>query len=125
MSVKEMAVHTVECYKNSTKCKVCGEVISKESKKIHLARWRNVEKLKEAIRQDHEENVSLHFDHGMDCNMQFELSPGEDAKKQDWTPLHYAAESGSLNTVLAMVSRGVGIDPTDNALRTPLMIAIE
>jgi len=39
--------------------------------------------------------------------------------------MHYAAENGSLNVILAMVSRGAGIDPTDEFLRTPLMIAIE
>lgn len=51
-----------------------------------------------------------------------------DAKNQNrenWTPMHYAAENGSLNVILAMVSRGAGIDPTDEFLRTPLMIAIE
>ena len=39
--------------------------------------------------------------------------------------MHYAAENGSLNVILAMVSRGAGIDPTDEFIRTPLMIAIE
>jgi hypothetical protein len=31
----------------------------------------------------------------------------------DWTPMHYAAENGSLNVILVLVSRGAGIDPTD------------
>ena len=39
--------------------------------------------------------------------------------------MHYAAENGSLNVILTLVSRGAGIDPTDNFERTPLMIAIE
>ena len=39
--------------------------------------------------------------------------------------MHYSAEHGSLNVILAMVSRGAGIDPTDTLERTPLMIAIE
>ena len=46
MLMKEMAAHTVTCYRDSTKCKVCGEVISKATKKQHLARWRDVEKLR-------------------------------------------------------------------------------
>lgn len=46
-------------------------------------------------------------------------------KRDDWTPMHYAAENGSLNSILCMVSRGGGIDPVDKYLRTPLMIAIE
>ena len=83
---------------------------------------------------DHEEQVSLHFDHGMDCNMQFKNPEPRtkkvvpDAKNQirdDWTPMHYAAENGSLNVILCMVSRGAGIDPSDLFERTPLMIAIE
>ena len=39
--------------------------------------------------------------------------------------MHFAAKNGSLNSVLALVSRGAGLDPPDNNLRTPLMIAIE
>jgi len=44
------------------------------------------------------------------------LLPVPDANNQsreDWTPMHFAAENGSLNVILAMVSRGAGIDPTD------------
>jgi len=39
-----------------------------------------------------------------------------DSKNQirhDWTPMHYAAEHGSLNVILCMVMRGAGIDPAD------------
>lgn len=39
--------------------------------------------------------------------------------------MHYAAENGSLNVILALVSRGAGVDPFDRFERTPLMIAIE
>lgn len=39
--------------------------------------------------------------------------------------MHFAAKNGSHNTVLALVSRGAGLDPPDNTLRTPLMVAIE
>jgi ankyrin repeat protein len=39
--------------------------------------------------------------------------------------MHYAAKSGSLNVVLALISRGAGVDPPDNNLKTPLMVAIE
>lgn len=137
MPVNESAAHTVQCYRNSTKCKVCGEVILKEKKKEHLSHWRNNANLMEAIKSDHDECVSLHFDHGMDCNMQFVskteskskgVRPVPDANNQnreDWTPMHYAAENGCLNVILTLVSRGAGIDPTDTFERTPLMIAIE
>ena len=139
MPVNEAAAHTVQCYRNSTKCKVCSEVIHKDKKTDHLSHWRNNGNLMDAIKNDHEEQVSLHFDHGMDCNMQFQsktaqepkakgLRPVPDAKNQnreDWTPMHYAAENGCLNVILILVSRGAGIDPTDTFERTPLMIAIE
>ena len=140
VSFKEAAAHTVLCYRNSTKCKICGEVILKEKKKEHLKYWRDPAALKEAILNDHEDKVSLHFDHGMDCNMQFksETNPSEVRKsvskvplleaneetREDWTPMHYSAETGSLNVILSMVHRGAGIDPTDALERTPLMIAI-
>jgi ankyrin repeat protein len=39
--------------------------------------------------------------------------------------MHYAAKSGALNTVLALISRGAGVDPPDNNLKTPLMVGIE
>lgn len=69
MTVNEAAAHTVQCYRNSTKCRICGEVILKAKKKEHLARWRDQEQLLKAIKDDHEEHISNHFDHGMDCNM--------------------------------------------------------
>ena len=33
--------------------------------------WRNLELLKQAVINDQCEQVSLHFDHGVDCNQKF------------------------------------------------------
>ena len=63
--------------------------------------------------------MSNFFDHGIDANLFFP----EDA--QGWTPMHYAAKNGSLSVVLALISRGAGVDPPDINLRTPLFVAIE
>lgn len=41
------------------------------------------------------------------------------------TPIHYAAKNGALNVLLALISRGAGVDPYDKNNRTPLSIAIE
>lgn len=41
--VGDMVAHTVVCYRNSTKCKLCGEVVLKDRKKEHLAKWRDLE----------------------------------------------------------------------------------
>lgn len=90
----------------------------KSKKKEHLDRWRDQNQLIEDLKIDHEENASLYFDHGMEVNMQFkELS--------DRTPMHIAAEAGALNVLLALISRGAGIDPTDQKEKTPLTLAIE
>ena len=39
--------------------------------------------------------------------------------------MHLAAKSGSMNIVLAMISRGAGVDPPDDTGKTPLILAIE
>ena len=57
-----------------------------------------------------EERSSLFFDHGMQVNMQFTAKPEHVGK----TPIHFAAELGSLSVMLATISRGAGIDPLDN-----------
>jgi hypothetical protein len=41
IEASEMAIHTVACFRNSTKCKVCGEVIQRDRKKEHLIKWRD------------------------------------------------------------------------------------
>lgn len=55
ISREEAGAHTVMCYRNSTKCKVCRQVILKAKKKEHLIMWRDPAGLQEAICQDHEE----------------------------------------------------------------------
>jgi ankyrin repeat protein len=45
--------------------------------------------------------------------------------EQGWTPMHYAAKHGSLNVLLALISRGAGVDPPDSGLKTPLFVALE
>jgi ankyrin repeat protein len=39
--------------------------------------------------------------------------------------MHYASKNGAINVVLALISRGAGVDPPDNNLKTPLMISAE
>ena len=73
------------------------------------------------ICEDKEEQVSLFFDHGLDVNLQFMNNKKYDEK----TPIHIAAENGSLNVLLALISRGAGVDPLDREQRTPLTLAIE
>lgn len=37
-----MATHTVACYRQATKCKICGEVIQKDKKKEHITKYRDI-----------------------------------------------------------------------------------
>jgi ankyrin repeat protein len=74
-----------------------------------------------AIFENNEETAGFFFDHGMDVNMQYT----QDKAHCEKTPLHFAAEQGSLSVLLAIVSRGAGVDPTDSEQRTPLQLAIE
>ena len=41
----EMAAHTVACYRNSTKCRICGEIIQKDRKKEHIIKFRDYKRL--------------------------------------------------------------------------------
>jgi ankyrin repeat protein len=79
------------------------------------------QRLLTAILDNNEETASLFFDHGMDVNMQFTQNKAH----KDKTPIHFAAEHGSLSVLLAIISRGAGIDPSDAEQRTPLQLAIE
>lgn len=121
--VNEMATHTVACYRNSTKCRICGEIILKDRKKDHLTKFRDFKRMVELIREDQEEEVSLYFDHGADVNMEIpEVDSGDNL---NWTPMHFAAKHGSLKILLGLIGRGAGIDPTDRQDKTPLCVAIE
>jgi ankyrin repeat protein len=79
------------------------------------------QRLLQAILDNNEEAASLFFDHGMDVNMQFIA----DKNHKEKTPIHFAAEHGSLSVLLAIISRGAGVDPSDAEQRTPLSLAIE
>ena len=46
---RHIATHTVQCYRNSTKCKICKEVIGKADKKSHILQFRDLKKMKKAI----------------------------------------------------------------------------
>ena len=95
----QAGTHTITCFRNSTKCKVCKEVILKAKKREHLEQWRNQDLLIREIREDCDEKVNLFFDHGLDVNLKFKA---DEHKKR--SPIHYAAINGSLNTLLALIS---------------------
>lgn len=128
----EIALHTVECYRNSTKCRVCGDIIQKDRKRDHIVKFKDyqvrllsqcqsafLQRLVELIKQDNEEEASLFFDHGCDVNMVLPEDP------LGWSPLHHAARHSSLSIVIGLISRGAGINPTDTGLKTPLSVAVE
>lgn len=55
MPASEIAAHTVQCYRNQTKCKACGEILLKENRKEHLNQWRDLDLMQTAIKNDNEE----------------------------------------------------------------------
>lgn len=36
-----IAAHTITCYRNSSKCKICGEIVQKDKKKEHIAKYKD------------------------------------------------------------------------------------
>ena len=85
-----------------------------------MQRWRNTESLLKEIQEDNEDQASLYFEHGLDVNMAF-----KDRANHGKTAIHVAALAGSLQVLLALISRGSEVDPLDKDLRTPLSLAIE
>ena len=116
----QAGAHTITCFRTSTKCKICKEVILKAKKREHLEQWRNEDLLISEIKQDNEERVNLFFEHGLEVNLKFAAE-----KFEKRSPIHIAAVNGSLNSLLALISQGADIDPIDNKGRTPISLAIE
>ena len=117
---KNAGAHTITCFRNATKCKICKEVVQKSSKRDHLEKWRSQELLLKEIELDNDERVNLFFEHGMDVNVK--LTAKEHERR---SPIHFAAQNGSLRTALSLISRGAEIDPVDYSGRTPISLAIE
>jgi hypothetical protein len=67
-----LASHTIECYRNSTKCKICGEVVKKSQKKSHLDYWRSKQKVKEVLQTDNDTELTKILDHGLLIDYQFD-----------------------------------------------------
>ena len=67
-----LASHTIECYRNSTKCKICGEIVNKANKKAHLEYWRSKQKIKEALQKDNDEELGKLLDHGLSLEAKFD-----------------------------------------------------
>ena len=74
----KMVTHTVACYRNTTKCKVCGERLKKTMKAEHLATWRNADRIKTSIAKNNEEELTLILDHGID--LETTIEPGKQSK---------------------------------------------
>ena len=72
------------------------------------------------IEKDNSEKVNLFFEHGLDVNLK--LNATEMLKR---SPIHIAALSGSMNSILTMIGQGADVDPVDDAGRTPISLAIE
>jgi ankyrin repeat protein len=63
--------------------------------------------------------LHLIFDHGI--NPSSYNFPKQMESLEGMTPLHYAAKIGCYKSLLAIISRGVEIDPKTEELKTPLV----
>ena len=85
----DMAKHTIQCIRNSVKCKICHEAIPKDRKKEHLHDWRKPAKMIKAIENDDDETMLTMFNHGAKAEAYL------DAKKKQ-RPLHFIGKHGSV-----------------------------
>ena len=58
----------MSCLWNSTKCKICGDVIFKDKKKEHLKQAWDPWWIKYFIENDQAEDLLLVYEHGADVN---------------------------------------------------------
>jgi len=117
ISSNKMVTHTVSCYRNSTKCKICGERLLKSKKTEHLAYWRSLEKIQSAISNDDEEELTLILDHGVE--------PEHRIEPNGKTLLHLCADKNANDCLLLLISRGADTDPSDETGCTPLLLALQ
>ena len=115
INASKMVTHTVSCYRNSTKCKVCGERLQKSMKSEHLAQWRSSEKIMAAIEKDDEASLTLVLDHGTE----------PEHKVDTKALLHLCALNNANDCLLLLISRGADTDPIDDQCCTPLLLALQ
>eukprot|EP00826_Nyctotherus_ovalis_P045087 TRINITY_DN493_c0_g1_i2.p1 TRINITY_DN493_c0_g1~~TRINITY_DN493_c0_g1_i2.p1 ORF type:complete len:292 (-),score=92.36 TRINITY_DN493_c0_g1_i2:92-967(-) len=115
IKVSKMVTHTVACFRNSAKCRACGERIPKNSKAEHLALWKSNDRITKCIAKDDEDELTLILEHGTKL----------EHKVEDRTLLHLCALSNANDCLLLLISRGADTDPVDAKGCTPLALAIE
>jgi hypothetical protein len=115
---KEYATHTIQWIRNSTKCKIWHETISKDNKKQHLLDWRKPEKMVKAIEEDDDDSMLTMFNHGSKAESYLD-------KKNKKKPLHYIAKHGSVRCLLILMGKGLeDLSPINLEGDSPLNLAI-
>jgi hypothetical protein len=114
----EYAMHTIQCIRNTSKCKICHETITKDNKKQHLLDWRKPEKMVKFIEADDDDSMLTMFNHGAKAESFLD-------KKNKKKPLHYIAKHGSVRCLLILMGKGLeDLSPEDIDGDTPLNMAI-
>lgn len=112
-----MVTHTVACYRNSTKCKVCGERLKKSMKSAHLAAWRDPARIVSALERNKEDELIMILDHG--------VTPDHVLGPNKQSMVHLCAMHNANDCILLLISRGADTDPLDEVGCTPLHVALQ
>ncbi|CAI2372507.1 unnamed protein product [Moneuplotes crassus] len=112
------AKHTIECIRNTVKCKICYQTMNKDKKKQHLLDWRNPKKMIKLIEQDDDETLGIMFNHGAKAEAHL-------IRSKKLKPLHLVAQHGSVRCLLQLMGNGLEeLSPEDSSGDTPLNMAI-
>lgn len=97
----KLASHTIQCYRNSTKCKICDEVVSRNQKTEHLTKWRSFEKMKDAVKRDDDRMYRLIIEHGGKVNKVIDKNTKESS-------LHMIARCGASKCLFVLLGNDFG-----------------
>jgi len=110
--------HTITCYRNVTKCKICGEYIPNNAKISHLSDWRNPKKILDCIQSANQAKLKLCFQHGAEINYQV-------AEEGNTSYLHLAVKKGVEDVFSVLMGFGINIELIDDEGNTPLILAAQ
>lgn len=96
----EIPLHTAKCVRETSKCKICGEVFHQSQKKQHLIKWRDGKRIKYFIEVEDVTNLKLMYEHGSNPDAILDKTTKE-------TAMHFIATFNSLGSLVSLLGAGV------------------